>query len=499
MGPLSLRRRINVLGAIIALAYLAEAFLSYAQAPQLWREEGPRMLAFFEDVVGDRQASWLHGLLFTKERIVASYWIPLGVASAAALLLVLTLLRRPERLDESAARLLFRWSLVFAAACFLTFPVFTQDLWLSAVWGRMIAAGVNPYETLFTAEYLTGLPLDHFPMPMSYAPLWGLISAAVTVIAADNVIAIGLLSKALLAAAWIGALVLVARITSARPLAERCLALAGFGWVPLSVTQTVAEGHNDIVMVALALLWLLLLLRGKLAAPLALAASVLAKYATAPLFLLDLVYALRAQRMAWRRYLVRMVAPALFGIGVIALFLRSDDFFDGLRMISEWRFLRPRDALATLELAIGIPLTPISLALIALFPAIALHRLVVFVRDPAADSMVKAALAIMAAILFSLSSHVWPWYGLWLLAPAALVPNWWLARYAIGIAVIAPFISGSWWVAPFEDHFGGSALAMYGGALVWAILTRSRLGPRTTETGGAKAEPRPPKAGPTFP
>jgi hypothetical protein len=262
LGGRSLRLRINLLGLAIVTAYLAEAVLSYAQAPQLWREEGPRLLAFLEDLIGDRQASWLHGIMFTKERIVASYWIPIGIASAAAVALILTLLRRREALDEATARLLFRWPFAFAAACFLTYPVFTQDTWLSAVWGRMIAAGVNPYETLFTPTFVGGLPLDHFPMPMSYGPFWGLLAAAATEIGAGDPVALGLVSKALLAAAWIGALVLIARIMAPRPLAERCLALATFGWMPLSVTQTVAEGHNDVVMTALALLWLALLLRG---------------------------------------------------------------------------------------------------------------------------------------------------------------------------------------------------------------------------------------------
>lgn len=472
MRPASLRLRINLLGAAVVAAYLAEVFLSYAQAPQLWREEGPHLLAFFEDAIGDRQASWLHMLLFTKERIVLSYWLPLGVASASALLLVRMLLRRADGIDGRVERQLFRWPLAFAAACLLSYPVFTQDLWLSAVWGRMIAAGFNPYETLFTPAFVSGLPLDHFPMPMSYAPLWGIVSAGLTLVAANDPFAIGLVSKALLAGAWIGGLVLVARIVAQRPIRERCLALAAFGWVPLGATQTVAEGHNDIAMMAPALGWLLLLLRGRMTAPLALAASVLLKFVTAPLFLLDLVYAIRAQRLDWRRYALRMIAPSLLGLGVLALFYRSHDFFDGVRMVNQWRFLQPRDALASLEAVLGLSLAPAGFALVAFFPAVALHRVVRLWRDPAAENLMKAALAVMAAVLFSLSAHVWPWYLLWVLAPAALVPRWWLSRFAIGVSVMAPFMSGSWWIAPFEDHFGGSALALYGGAVAWAVLTR---------------------------
>ncbi len=494
----SLRLRINLLGAAVVTAYLAEAFLSYVQAPQLWREEGPRLLAFFEDTIGDLQASWLHMLLFTKERIVVSYWLPLGVATASALILVRMLLRRPDALDASVERQIMRWSVAFAAACFLTYPVFTQDLWLSAVWGRMIAAGLNPYETLFTPAFVSGLPLDHFPMPMSYAPLWGIVSAAVTIVSANDPIAIGLVSKALLAGAWVGSVVLVGRIMSARSAGERCLALAAFGWVPLGATQTVAEGHNDIAMIALGLLWLWLLLRGRGAAPLALAASVLAKYVTAPLFLLDALHSLRAQRLGWRRYGLRLVAPTLLGLGILALFFRSHDFFDGVRMVNQWRFLQPRDALGVLEAALGLSLSPAAIAVMAFFPALALLRLAIYWRDPSAENLMKAALAIMAAILFSLSAHVWPWYLLWVLAPAALVPNWWFSRFAIGVSVMAPFMSGSWWVAPFEDHFGGSALALYGGAVAWAILTRRGL-PAPADGAGSPAAPASRQAGSTLP
>jgi hypothetical protein len=318
------------------------------------------------------------------------------------------------------------------------------------------------------------------------------------VIAAGNTVAIGLLSKALLAAAWIGALVLVARIVAPRPLPERCLALAAFGWMPLSVTQTVAEGHNDVAMVAPALLWLLLLLRGRIAAPAALAASVLAKYGTAPLFLLDMIHALRAQRTGWRRYFVRMAAPALLGLGVVALFFRSLDFFDGVRIIAEWRFMRPRDALAALEAALGLPPTPLAYALVMLFPAFALHRIVVFARDPGPDALMKAVVATMAALLFSASAHVWPWYTLWVLAPAALIPGWWLSRFAIGVAFVAPFTFGAWWFENASVHSRDAALAMYGGALAWSVLTRPRRG-----AGAAKSiedrNRRAPGAGPPTP
>ena len=72
-------------------------------------------------------------------------------------------------------------------------------MWLSAVWGRMISAGVNPYYQLFTPDTLPGLPLDHFPMVMSYGPLWGIVSAIVMLVAGNSILATGILFKAVLA------------------------------------------------------------------------------------------------------------------------------------------------------------------------------------------------------------------------------------------------------------------------------------------------------------
>ncbi len=472
MATRPLRLWINLLGATVLVAHAVQALLSYVQVLSLWREEGPRVVAFFEDLFGELEATWPQILLFDKKAVIVSHWLPLGVASAAVLVLVLMLRRHAAQLGAGTERLMFRWSLAFAGACFFAYPIFTQDLWLSAAWGRMIVANVNPYHHLFTPETLAGLPLDHFPMVMSYGPAWGLVSAAVMAVAGNSAIAAAVLFKGILAAAWVWSLILVMRIMAEKPAFERALAVAAFGWVPLTVLQTVAEGHNDMLMAALALLWFLLLLRGHGAAPLALVASALTKYVTAPLFLVDAIHALRRERLSWRRYLVRLVAPALYGVAVVGLFFRSPHFFDGVKMVNEWRFLQPRDAIIAIEHVLDIDLDPVAWALAAFFPAVAVYCAIAAVRHSTTEHLVKLALAIMATTLFTISAHVWPWYVVWILVPAALLPQWWLSRFAIGVAFMVPFVSGSWWVAPFEDHFGGTAFALYVGAIVWAVITR---------------------------
>lgn len=494
----NLRRRVHVLGATALSSYAGMAVLSYVQAPALWRhEDAPHTKAFFEGLAAWLQpvlpapAAWLSGnpLFDSPSSVILSYWVPLAVVSTVVLALVMFLSRHGERTNADLAKLLFNWSLAFAAVCALAFPVFTQDFWLSAAWGRMIAAGLNPYYTLFTADTLTGLPLDHFPMPMSYGPLWGLVSGAVMFVAGASVLASALLFKATLAIAWIASLYLVSRITGHAAPRDRCLAIAVFGWTPVGVSQSLAEGHNDIAMVALALLWLLGLMRGWQAAPAALAASTLCKYATAPLFIIDAIHAMRSAKADWRSYVLRLTATTAFALAIMAVFYRSPQFFDGIRVVNEWHFLRPLDAVQAIELMLGLSLWPLRIAAFAVFPILAVHTVWTAWREPVFARLIQASIALMASILFAAASHVWPWYAVWGLGLAALAPTWWLSRFIIGVAVLAPFTLASWWVEPFAHHREVAALVMYGGAFAWMVFTRP--GSVTKETVRETGRPLP--------
>jgi hypothetical protein len=484
MSPesLSLRFRINLLGATTLLAYASMALLSYVQAPILWRSliaNAPSAISFFEDFGREIPFySWMQeaasNLLTSNAAVIVSYWIPLAMATAAMMLVLSSLARRREAADSEIAALLFKWSLTFCAAGSFAFPLFTQDLWLSAVWGRMIVAGVNPYHNYFTPESLEGLPLDHFPIIMSYGPLWGVLSAVVMALARDSVLLTGVLSKGLLAAAWIGSLALVRQIMAHRSSFDRCLAIALFGWAPVSVTQSVAEGHNDIVMIFFALLWFALLLRGHRAAPIALMASVLCKYTTAPLFLIDAIYVVRLQRSPWGTYLLRLIVPVLLGASVFAVFYRGPEFFEGLKVISEWHFLQPRDVVVAIEYVTGISLAPVAFGIVALFPLAAIYCCYVCYRQPTIESIHRASIAILASICFAAVSHLWPWYMIWSLPFAALFPAWWLSQFVIGVAAAAPFAI-IWWISPFAYEM--TAPFFYAGAVLWMLWMRRVLSP----------------------
>src|SRR6266700_2966956 len=92
-----------------------------------------------------------------------------------------------------------------------------------------------------------------------------------------------------------------------------------------------------------------------------------------------------------------------------------------------------RSSSKVLELAVGFDLNVLDWIITATFVLIALSSVVVLLLTPTLDNSTKAALAIMSAISFVGIAHLWPWYLVWTVLLAALVPRWWLARFVIGV------------------------------------------------------------------
>jgi hypothetical protein len=93
-------------------------------------------------------------------------------------------------------------------------------------------------------------------------------------------------------------------------------------------------------------------------------------------------------------------------------------------------------------------------------------------QHPALEHNIKTAIAIMTAIVFAAIGHVWPWYLVLVLAFSALLPGWWLSRFVVGVATIAPFTLAFWWVDSLVRHQDVAALIMYVGAILWPLSTR---------------------------
>ena len=341
----------------------------------------PRAAAFF-DSFGLRPSHLFAG----NEAVILSQGIPLAIASVAAMLVVLMLTRHGDEADAGIAQLLLRWSIAFAAACFLAFPLFTQDFWLSAAWGRMVAAGVNPFHTLFTDDDLAGLPLDHFPMAMSYGPLWAVMSAlGRAVIAWDNAIAMALLFKALIAAAWIGSLVLVDRHPARQAHAR---ALPRHRAVRMDSARRVAVGrrgpqrHRDdragVAVVSAAAAQQPLGGAGRAGR---VGAVQICHRAVVPDRSDPRVPPRAAHAIAI--CLAHAAAGDCSGSLFLALFFRSMAFFDGMRLVSEWYFLRPSEAVAGIEHLSGCRSIRCISSRWRCFPVIAVYWLAAAVREPA--------------------------------------------------------------------------------------------------------------------
>src|SRR5205085_6086489 len=180
---------------------------------------------------------------------------------------------------------------------------------------------------------------------------------------------------------------------------------------------------------------------------------------------------------SWPAFVLRYVAPGLVGLAVLAVFYRSPEFFEGTRVISEWHFLQPRHALYAFDRWLPVSLmVPLELAITAAFAVITAYSVVALWRQPTTDNLAKAALAIMTMISFAGVAHLWPWYMVWTLGLAALVPTWWLSRYVIGVAILVPFTYAFWWIDGLFDDKEWGALALYAGALLWVLATRPASG-----------------------
>ena len=224
----------------------------------------------------------------------------------------------------------------------------------------MLQHGLNPFAHAYPMALAADLPLEYDPMPMTYGPFWAGVCGLVVFVTGGAALASWLLFKAVFAGAFVVCLRCVSEI--ARPCGpwRQAFAIAVVGWLPTGVHCGIAEGHNDVVMVAAMLLWLRQLqqsgfntLRDR---SVLLTLSILTKYVTAPLALVDVVYHVRARTMSTRQYVARVLPAFLLLLGGAALLALS---IGGLRETSsmrEWKFLDPADVLRLVARYTGLPI-----------------------------------------------------------------------------------------------------------------------------------------------
>ncbi|MFQ5665228.1 MAG: hypothetical protein ACE5I7_02235 [Candidatus Binatia bacterium] len=493
-GGQRLARWIGVLGVLNAAGFAARAVTSYGLAsvapfgvPQPREAEVFDALGRTLRLLGPGIRTFVsgHNVLARREIFLWVYSGPLLLESAVFVALLILLVRYRGVLEPSMPRRLFRWSLAFVAVSLLASPVLVQDFWLSVGWGRMVAAGLNPYHTPLSAAMADRLPVDNdLRMQMTYGPLWALISGAVAWLGHRSVPLEAALFKVLLAGAWIASLRLVWLLLQRHSLWQQCTGLVLFGWMPSSVTESVAEGHNDIVLVCLLLLWLYQIERGRpFAACLALAASVLVKYVTAPLFVLDFLHWRFGRGRRPAGYLPCLFLAGTFVAVTTGVFYRSAEFFSATVKMARWRFLAPSDAVFLVGDWLGelwgapwmrAPFLFLGVAVFAVFPLLAFYGAVSYLRRPGTAKLWEAVLAVMSAVLFCVVGHVWPWFVVWVLAVGALVAGSGLTRWVVGVALAAPFATLILFTFPGHGQYVVPTLVLNGSAALWFVFAPRR-------------------------
>ena len=506
-----MRRTITLLGILSTLGFLVQAAMSYVQAPSATYSERPYGQILFYQRVAERiaripgvvDAVWRmnprparsgrgpvdstaiavqalagEGPMRNPRTFSVSYGLPLAAITVVALAMLVLLRRYPQAVNERTPRQLITWAGIFALVMAFAVPVLVPDFWLSFAWGRTLWWGGNPYYAV-PAQSVHDLPFDAPILRATYGPLWLHISWLVSRVTVGSVFWGSIVFKALLAAAWIGTLLLLNHLLRHAPVVQRCMALVVVGWLPLGVVQTVGDGHNDIFMVAAILGWVLLLERGRvIAASVSLALSVLVKYVSAPLFLLDLLHQpegtgpRRTLAGQVRSYVPRALVVALLVVLAFAPVFRGLDFFRSTGEVRAGYFFLPANAVTAIGTVAGINLFILAMAVQAIFPLVTLWTLWRYYQSPSREHFRLAVSGIMLSVLFVAAGHVWPWYVIWLLATAALVPSSTTFAWMTGVAIGAPIILVPWTAFPQASEFvryQAPSLVVYATALAWTL------------------------------
>jgi hypothetical protein len=342
--------------------------------------------------------------------------------------------------------LLFGFPVLFCLALLWMYPAMAMDLvyyhasarsyWMFGDNPLLVAPDTHPYPVAFSWS----------DRPSVYGPVWTYLTALPTLLAGDHVRAGLLAFKGLAALGYLGCVWLVYRIVSRSRPDRADLAVIVFAWNPFVVFRAVGHGHNDIVMMFFVLLALERAQRCDwLAMFPALAASVMVKYVSALLGPLLLVYAWsQTTGTPWQR--VRALAPGLAvasGLTVVAYapFWQGPRIFDEVRAQAETMTITSTLLLLRTRLATAMPpdeaLTWARNITRLVFVALYLPLLWQCRRD--FTSLLTCSFNVFFLYLVVASGWFRPWYLLWPIAIAALMPGTWFMPLALVLSFAGSF------------------------------------------------------------
>jgi hypothetical protein len=371
-----------------------------------------------------------------------------AVGVLAAIVLVAAAAAFVYALREAwAGRLRLRrivWVAILLHAIAVIIPLFlSRDVYSYAIYGRMVSVhGVNPYVDI-PASFIDDpvyplVSVDWIDSPSVYGPAFVAISAAITGVVSSPP-AMVLAFKLLAAVASLGTMFLaVAGARRVRP--ERAaFAAVLVGWNPVIVFHGVAGGHNDaLVGLALAAGVFLILSGRELWATAFLVLGTLVKISGGvPLAIAVLAAVFRHPRGQRLKALATHIGIGLaVALPFILPFEQTEDPSLGtLELTSRQGWLAPsRFVLVVLRgtanfLGGDTAGDVASVVVRVAFPLIFLGVLVALVRHLAADPdridppLVVATMGWATLVALMISPLLYPWYAMWLVPVAWLVPR----------------------------------------------------------------------------
>ncbi len=414
-------------GVVLLAGAAVEVAVLLALLPPLWLFSPSKRAALhtFEPLAALLGAN---AIGVARLALVCAVWIG-GYAAA------LWLARGP--LTPGARRALLALPVLFAGTLLFTLPASSNDVYHYLMEGRILAVyGDNPLRVppnAYADDPLAWVITSWGDEPSRYGPAFNLPAGLIGRSAGDS-FAVQVISYKLLMITCLAGTAALTYLTLRRVRPEAALIGAVLvAWNPQALYEAAANAHNDLLMLwwtALAL-YLAVRRRWTLAFP-ALALGVLTKYVVVLLGPVLLAEALaRDGRAALRPVLTGISLSAVLVVALYVPFWDGLATFDAVRGASAGMISSPgwllRQGLKHVLGWQGAQL-PVVVLLTATFVLGYAALLWCQVRLAGAagcgmERLAQAAFWVLVLELCTLSWWLWPWYALWLLPAAALLPR----------------------------------------------------------------------------
>ena len=319
------------------------------------------------------------------------------------------------------------------------YPIGAADVFDNIFRGRMMARGENPfYQAPRDVDDLVFFSYIAWKRSTSaYGPLWEGLAGLTSRLAGDGVLA-NLLGFKLLSVLFYGGTIFLIAFTLRRNAPERALqGVCLFALNPLVIYETAGNAHNDVVMAFFLVLAAWWVLNGRYVwSAVALTAGALIKFIPVILLPIVLVAGLRAQT-AWRPrvgLLVKMGAVcAILIAGAYLPFWQGGDPLALERRARLFSSSLPAMLQVLTEGWLGREMSQLVVsrfAYLCLLIMVGVTTWRVWRARPPFD-LVQAFTGVL--VFYLLFAVLWfqPWYAIWPLALAALLPEGVLSRTAV--------------------------------------------------------------------